>query len=308
MGELGLVELNAMDDPKWNTLKRFALEAMPALNSRRAYSIALDHFYQWYFSEHRAPFSKAIVQEYRTSLEKSGYAPSTIALHLSAIRRLATEAADNGLMDVQIAAGVCRARGPRRLGRRIGNWLGAQESAALINSTGAATVKGIRDRAILAIGIACGLRRGEIATLTMDHLQMREGRWVVVDLVGKYGRIRSVPMAHWVKQFIDEWCALVKITSGNVFRALDKVGRLKRDSLSGQAVYEAVKTHAARLGLRVSPHDLRRTFASLAHAADARLEQIQYSLGHGSITTTELYLGLRQDLVDSPSDRIRLPL
>jgi integrase len=60
--------------------------------------------------------------------------------------------------------------------------------------------------------------------------------------------------------------------------------------------------------MTIAPHDLRRTFAKLAHAGEARVEQIQYSLGHSSLTTTERYLGLEQDLVDAPGDRIHLAL
>jgi integrase len=308
MGEWDFSTAGPVDDLKWAALKRLVLDAMPASSSKRSYAYALDHFYGWYFLESREAFSKAIVQQFRVFLESAQYSSSTISLHLSALRRLATEAVDNGLMNPQIGAGICRARGPRRLGRRIGNWLGAKEAAALINSTGAQTTKGIRDRAILAVGIGCGLRRGEIAQLTLGHLQLREGRWVIVDLTGKHGRIRSVPVAQWVKNFIDEWCLVACIDSGRVFRAVDKKGRVRSESLTGQAVYEVVKTYSARLGLHIAPHDLRRTFAKLAHSADARVEQIQFSLGHGSITTTELYLGLKQDLVDTPGDRIRLPL
>src|SRR5579859_7314791 len=99
------------------------MDSVRSRNSKRLYAQALDSFYRWYFAEPRDPFSKAVVQEYRTALEQSGYSPSTIALSLSALRKFATEAADNGLLDAQLAAGVCRIRSPRRLGRPVGNWL-----------------------------------------------------------------------------------------------------------------------------------------------------------------------------------------
>jgi integrase len=211
-------------------------------------------------------------------------------------------------MDAGLAGAICRAKSPKRCGRRIGNWLGAKDVARLLDSIDPAEVKGVRDRAIFALGVGCGLRRGEIAALQVEQLQTREHRWVIVDLLGKHGRIRSVPMAMWIKQYIDDWCAMADIHSGYLFRALDKSGRVARASMTGQAIYEVVKTHSGRIGFGIAPHDLRRTFAKLAFAAHARIEQIQYSLGHGTIATTEAYLGLSQDLVDAPSDRIKLSI
>jgi integrase/recombinase XerD len=237
-------------------LKHLVVEALPAVESKRSYGRALDHFYQWYLLEQRGPFNKAVVQQYRVALEKVGYSASTIALRLSALRLLATEAADNGQMDPNLAAGIARARGPKRLGRRLGNWLESEGAARFLMTPGTSTTKGLRDRAILAVGIGCGLRRGEIAALSLEQLQIREGRWVVVDIAGKHGRIRSVPMVGWVKAFIDEWLKLSDTESGRVFRSVDKAGRITGDSMTGQAIYEVVTTWATRAGLNVTPHDL----------------------------------------------------
>jgi len=78
--------------------------------------------------------------------------------------------------------------------------------------------------------------------------------------------------------------------------------------LTPQAVYEVARTYGYRAGLRVAPHDLRRTFAKLSREGGASIEQIQHSLGHSSLTTTERYLGLEQDLSSAPGDRIRLQI
>ena len=252
--------------------------------------------------------AKAVVQEYKTVLEGRAYAPSTVALYFSALRKLAAEAADNGLLNHQIAASICRIRGPRRLGRRLGHWLSAAQAAALIQAPEQKTLKGVRDQAILAMAIGCGLRRGEIALLMIAHLQVRDGRWVIADLVGKSGRMRTVPIPVWVKGRLDIWLSGANVTANRVFRSMNKGDAITGESMTGQAVYEVIKTYGSRMGLPIAPHDLRRTFAKLARAGDAPVEQIQYSLGHGSLTTTERYLGLEQDLVDAPGDRIRLPL
>jgi len=71
-------------------------------------------------------------------------------------------------------------------------------------------------------------------------------------------------------------------------------------------VFEIVTSYAKTLKLGVGPHDLRRSFARLAHRGQSPIEQIQLSLGHASVVTTELYLGVKQDLLDAPCDRLGL--
>ena len=157
--------------------------------------------------------------------------------------------------------------------------------------------------------MGCGLRRQELAGLRFEDIQQREGRWVVVDLVGKGGRIRTVPVPAWAKAAIDTWTeAAGSCAPGPVFRPVNKGGRIVGESMTAQAVYETVARYARLLGVELAPHDLRRTFAKLAHRSQAPLEQIQLSLGHASIQTTERYLGVQQDLTDAPCDRLGLRL
>jgi len=118
-------------------------------------------------------------------------ASGTINVRLAAIRRLAYEAADSGLLSPELAAGIRRVKGARRLGVRLGNWLTAEQARTLWQLPNAETVKGKRDRAILSILLGCGLRRRELAQLTFDHLQQREDHWAVVDLIGKAGHMRT---------------------------------------------------------------------------------------------------------------------
>jgi integrase len=74
--------------------------------------------------------------------------------------------------------------------------------------------------------------------------------------------------------------------------------------MSAQSIYEVVDAYGHQLGTTIAPHDVRRTFAKLAHKGRAPLEQIQISLGHASIQTTERYLGIEQDLTDAPCDHL----
>src|SRR5262249_23035400 len=153
--------------------------------SQRSYRHAIDEFIECYCSEPRLSFNRTVVLRYRMQLESRNLAPGTINVRLAAIRRLAYEAADAGLLSPELAAGIRRVKGAKKLGIRLGNWLSAIEARALWQSPDAETLKGKRDRAIIAVLLGCGLRRRELADLTFDHLQRRDDHWAIVDLVGK---------------------------------------------------------------------------------------------------------------------------
>ena len=105
-------------------------------------------------------------------LESRNLAAGTINVRLAAVRRLAYEAADAGLLSPELAAGIRRVKGAKKLGIRLGNWLSASEARALWRSPDAETLKGKRDRAVIAVLLGCGLRRRELADLTFDHLNV----------------------------------------------------------------------------------------------------------------------------------------
>ena len=293
---------------QFEALKALVVDGLSSPHSRRAYATALTGFLNWYTSEAAPGFTKATVQRYRVKLEADGLSASSINVRMSAIRKLATEAADNGLMLPELAAGISRVKGAKRSGIRTGNWLTRFQAERLINAPDISTLKGKRDRALLAVMIGCGLRRNEVAELTFEHIQQREGRWAMVDLIGKHGRVRTVPMPSWAKTAIDTWAEGGGINVGRVFRAINKGGRITHESMTAQSIFEAVRHYAAQISVNIAPHDLRRTYAKLAHKGRAALEQIQLSLGHASIMTTERYLGVQQDLTDAPCDHLGLRL
>jgi integrase len=237
-------------------------------------------------------------------MEASGLAPSSINLRLAPLRKLATEAAENGWMDPTIAAGIARVKGVRRLGIRVGKWATAEEATALLQTPAVSTVKGKRDRAILATLIGCALRRGELVGLQVADLQQRDGRAVFVDISGKGGRIRTVPVPDWVESTLQAWLLAAGITEGRIFRAVSRWGSLVGEKLSTTAVLGIVAEYAADLGLQLSPHDLRRTCAKLCRLSGGALEQIQFLLGHASVQTTERYLGGQQDLQVAVNDKL----
>ncbi len=291
-------------------LKTLVLDSVHSPESKRAYSRGVDEFLKWFAATQPATgFSKATVQAYRAQLVASGLAASTVNLRMTAIRRLAAEAADNGLLAPEAASAIARVKGARRQGVRIGNWLSVPLAEALLQHPDPSTLKGKRDRALLAVMLGCGLRREETAMLTLEHVQQRDGRWTIVDLIGKGARVRSVPMPSWAKAAIDSWVASAGFVSGSLFRPVNKGDNLAAQRMTAQAVFNTVKTYAAALGLdNFAPHDLRRSYAKLAHKGRAPLEQIQLSLGHASIQTTERYLGVEQDFTDAPCDHLGLKI
>lgn len=280
--------------------------AVSSQHTKRAYARALVDFMTWHQSTGAPTLNKATVNAYVTHLRNEGTPASSINQRLVAIRKLAHEAADNGLISQADAQAIARAEGERTEGGRLGNWLDTKQAQQLLDAPDTKTMKGTRDRAILAVLLGCGLRREEVVSLTVKHMQQRESRWVIVDLVGKRNKTRSVPMPSWAKASVDAWLNLAGITDGVVFRPVNKGGNVQPGAMTAQAVYNLVAEYADKAGMTVHPHDLRRTFAKLAHKGDAPIEQIQLSLGHSSIQTTERYLGVQQDLAHAPCDVIEL--
>ena len=110
------------------------VDSVSSVHSRRAYGFALDEFFAWYEAAPRGPFRKALVQEYRAFLEARHLSPSTINVRLAPVRKLAAEAADNGLLAPEIAAGIARVKGAKRLGVRGGNWLEQGQARDLLRA------------------------------------------------------------------------------------------------------------------------------------------------------------------------------
>lgn len=171
--------------PDLDDSKSAVLDSLRSRESKRGYRHAIDEFIQWYCSAPRLSFNKVVVTRYRIFLENRQLAAGTINGRLAAVRWRAYEAADAGLLSPELAAGIRRVKGARKLAVRLGNWLTAEEARRLWQSPPAETLKGKRDRAILAVLLGRGLRRRELADLDFWHLQQREEHWAIIDLVGK---------------------------------------------------------------------------------------------------------------------------
>lgn len=260
-----------------------------------------------YELEARPGFTKATVSAWRAALEARGLGSISINVRITAVRKLAVEAADNGLLAPELAAGITRVKGAKSVGVRVGNWLSVQQAQKLLNAPDVTTKKGLRDRAMLAILLGCGLRRSEVAALTLKHIQQRDNRWCIVDLIGKHGRVRTIPVPTWVKVAIDAWTAAAGLTEGHVLRPVGRGSRVLGERMTEKVVWQLLQPSAVAAGVPgIAPHDLRRSCAKMCRAAGGELEQIQLLLGHASVQTTERYLGTKQDLVHAPNDGIKL--
>jgi integrase len=288
--------------PDYAPLRRLVLDAVTSPLTRIVYARALNDFFVFREAQGSPPFTRALVQAHRAELEARGGSPSTVNVRLSAIRKLASEAAANGLLSFEVATAIRQVKGPRQQGVRTGNWLTKAQTQALLNAPSPETLKGKRDRAALGLLIGCGLRRSECVAVALEHVQQRDGRWAIVDLRGKGGRLRTVPVPAGVKQRIDAWSEAAGIAEGRILRSLNRHGQITGETLSPGAVMDLVGEYAPD----IRPHDLRRTCAKLCRKAGGELEQIQLLLGHASIATTERYLGSKQDLEHAPNDRLGL--
>lgn len=291
--------------PDLEQSKTAVLNTLTSASGQRTYDHAIREFVAWYCSEPRLAFNRTVVLRYRIHLEQRHYAPATINLRLAAVRRVAYEAADAGLLSPELAAGIRRVKGVRRLGVRLGNWLMPEQGRRLLTLRPVATPRELRNHAMLAVLLGCGLRRGELLALQLEWIQQREEHWVIADLVGKGGHIRTVPMPSWVKAAVDAWTAAAHIADGTVFRAISTLGRVWGNGMTAKVLWDVVRWAAADAGIaKLAPHDLRRTCARLCHLAGGELDQIQFLLGHVSIQTTERYLGCKQKLRHAVNDRL----
>src|SRR6266568_3308117 len=142
--------------PDLEHAKSAVLNSLGSPESRRSYEFAIRNFVHWYCSEPRLALNRIVVTRYRMQLEQLHLAPATINQRLAAVRRLAYEASDAGLLSPELAAGIKRVKGVKQLGVRIGNWLTAEQGRALVEAPTTSTPRGKRDRAILGVLLGCG--------------------------------------------------------------------------------------------------------------------------------------------------------
>jgi integrase len=305
-----LVRIEAEPDPAealgLAELRRMVLSSGVSKHTQRNYAKALDEFFAL-SAERRKPLSRDLLLEYRAQMLACKLSPSTVNVRLSAVRKLIGEAKRKGILSGEQAAEMADVPNVREQGTRLGNWLTREQARDLLTVPDRTTLKGKRDAAILALLVGCALRRAELAALRIEDIQQREGRWVIADMHGKGGRIRTVAIPVWVKQLIDAWTAEAGHSAGRLLRPVNKSGRVVGDELGDWAVWSVVEQAAKEIGIEhFGAHDLRRTCAKLCRKNGGDLEQIKFLLGHASIQTTERYLGSEQEIAVAVNDNLGL--
>jgi len=170
-------------------LRAMVLAQVASPHSKHNYAKAFDQLGKFLAGE---PLSRASLLAYRSQLIERGLSPSTINVQLSAIRKLVAEARRDRILDSETAASIADVPNIRQQGTRMGNWLNRDQAKDLLAVPDRERLIGKRDHALLALLVGCGLRRQELAELKVEDIVQREGRAVIIDLVGKGRRVRTV--------------------------------------------------------------------------------------------------------------------
>lgn len=262
-------------------------------HSRRAYREKLTTFLA-FCAARSLPFTREAVQAYRAHLEDAGKRASTINVSLAAIKTLAKEALLAGNIDRQTHDAIREVKSIRSLGSSCGVWLNKNQMRALLAAPDRSTLAGRRDYCLFAVLLGCGLRRSEAAGLMCDQIQRRADRLCIVDILGKGGRMRTLPLPTFSWEGVEAWAR--EVGSGYLLRSITRKGVLG-ERLDDTGVQYIVHEYAKRLGLKgLAPHSLRRSWAEACLKGGAQLREIQKCLGHESLQTTQRYFSRGVDL------------
>ena len=228
-------------EEKRRRLVELVVNSVPSQTSQRVYRMGVEQFFDWWgASAAGEAFSRSLMQRYRVSLEARALAPRTINLRLAAVRKLAEEAAAQEWLPAAKVSEIRSVKGAKVLGTRAGNWLTRAQAEKLLTLPDIETLKGKRDRALLALFVSAGLRREELAILLRDQMQQRDGRSCLVDLVGKGGRLRTVAIPNWTQQAVALWLEAMPIKEGPVLGKVNKGGRFVGAGMSAPSIYAVV--------------------------------------------------------------------
>jgi integrase/recombinase XerD len=276
-------------DPVVEYLQALQTERGASRNTLLAYRRDLADFGRYLEGPRRAlgALTARDVSDYLLALRRRGLGARSVARRLSALRGLYRHLLREGTVSRDPTEQVDSPRPPRRLPRT----LSIEDVAALIETPDTARPDGVRDRAMLELMYASGMRAAEVLALRLEDLNLAAG---YVVCTGKGSRQRLVPVGaqavHWVRRYLDSGrrAALTRLDPGTLF--LNRSGR----PLSRQGLWGILKRAARRAGLRagVSPHTLRHSFASHLLERGADLRSVQAMLGHADISTTQIYTHL----------------
>lgn len=241
-----------------------------------------------------------LVSAWLGSLAKSGLGARSTARHLSAARGLTRFLLREGVLSSDPTSQSARPR----FGRRLPHALSEHDMVRLIETPDTSTLRGLRDRAMLSLAYAAGLRVSELCGLKLGDVDSQRG---VVAAFGKGGKRRLVPLGELALEHLDAYLAertararkAAERRGGS--QALDDVLFLspRGGALTRQAFWKAVRRYARAAGIRgnIHPHQLRHSFATHLLAGGADLRSVQTLLGHADVATTEIYTHVTRDHV-----------
>jgi site-specific recombinase XerD len=270
----------------------------------RAYTGQLQAFLAWCEAEriHPALATFDDLKAYRKALVEAGYARSTIAAKLNAVRRFYTMAKAHGYRPDDPAAGL-KPPPDRTSPADRRKWLPLQAIARLLEAPDASTIQGKRDRAIIALMATCGLRVSDVAHLDVADVDLENHR---LSVLGKGKKLRTIPLEPESAAILADWLAVRGQAAQEDETALlislhhpDPGTRMSRRAISCRVDGYLMALDLKRVG--ISCHALRHSFATLSLAAGARIHVLQKVLGHASVSTTGIYSDIVEAEAENPA-------
>lgn len=278
-------------------------------NTRRAYQRDAQQFVEWLNLHHLTlpALSQADLILYRRYLSDN-FAPASAARKLVVARRLLEEAVERGLIPHNPAQKV---KGIETQQETTYNALNKAQARQLIEAIDTSSRQGKRDYAMLLLLLKTGIRRSECADLRLGDLQQEQGHTIAILRHTKGNKRRMVKLAVEVQRTIDDYLtASDRLNLGDeapLFVQFRKGDHPQKAGISSLLIQRMVEKYAelAGLDLKLTPHSLRATFVTLALEGGARLQQVQYAVGHADPRTTERYQKRKLNLDDAATDYVK---
>jgi integrase/recombinase XerD len=280
-------------------LSHLRVERGLSANTVEAYGSDLGRFVR--FLEERGAtlpgaVDRAVVSAYLAALARSGLGSRSAARNLSSLRGLMRFLAKEGVIQSDPTALAARPR----LGRKLPRPLSIDEVIRLIDAPSRTSLRGLRDRAMLSLAYAAGLRVTELVSLKLSDIDLRRG---VVAAFGKGQKRRLVPLGEVALRHLEEYRSALA-TQAVIRRGTGRDSALVFPAPSGrpltrQAFWKIVRRYATAAGLKdkMHPHRFRHSFATHLLAGGADLRSVQAMLGHSDVATTEIYTHVTRDHV-----------
>ena len=279
-----------MDKLVDNFLDHLLLERGLAENTLVSYRLDLSDFSFFCRQEHLDPLlpeARQAILLYLLKLKREGKAPATISRRLAAIRAFYRYLLNEG----KISSDPTENLESPRIMERLPRVLSIAEVESLLNQPRISNPAGLRDKAMLELLYATGIRVSELVSLNTDQVNLQHG---ILRCLGKGGKERIIPLGSVAAYYVAEYLAQAraKLTKGKLTPALFVNRRGKR--LTRQGFWKIIKRYgvAARLNKEIHPHVLRHSFATHMLENGADLRSVQELLGHADISTTQIYTHL----------------